>query len=260
MRRISVVPLLSLCALAYYIALAVYGSSPVGFSLFWALLGVCGFGGSALAKRRRHSGRPPLVGKKLRRALAVLCAAGALAAAGCLVFILTPRIANEAEPRPYLIVLGGGIRRDGSVSATLAERLNTATDYLRAHPETRTIVSGGQGRFEPLAESQAMAAYLTARGIDANRIAEESRSRDTIENMRFSRRIIHEQTGGDAPVAVLTSDFHLARALLLARRIGFAAAVGVAAPTPPLVRVDAYTREIFAVLKLCARIILVGVR
>jgi uncharacterized SAM-binding protein YcdF (DUF218 family) len=260
MRRISVVPLLSLCALAYYIALIAYGSSLVGFSLFWALLGVCGFGGSALAEWRRQQGKPPLVGKKLRRALAVLCAAGALVAAGCLAFILTPRTTGGAEPCAYLIVLGSGIRRDGNVSATLAERLNTAAGYLRAHPEARAIVSGGKGCFEPFAESQAMAAYLTARGTDANRIAEESRSRDTIENMRFSRRIIREQTGGDVPVAVLTSDFHLARALLLARRIGFADAVGVAAPTPPLVRVDAYTREILAVLKLCARIILLGVR
>jgi hypothetical protein len=54
--------------------------------------------------------------------------------------------------------------------------------------------------------------------------------------------------------------FTLRERCCLPDRIGFAGAVGVAAPTPPLVRVDAYTREILAVLKLCARILLLGVQ
>jgi uncharacterized SAM-binding protein YcdF (DUF218 family) len=173
-----------------------------------------------------------------------------------LVFILRPLPTEPEEKFPYLIVLGAGTRPDGNVSAALAGRLNTAAGYLSAHPAAMVIVSGGQGRFRPFPESRTMAAYLKNRGISQDRIIEEGNSRDTIQNLRFSGRILRERTGGEISAAILTSDFHLSRALFLAKRMGYSGIKGISSPSPYFLRPNFYTREILATVKLCLRLIL----
>jgi uncharacterized SAM-binding protein YcdF (DUF218 family) len=109
--------------------------------------------------------------------------------------------------------------------------------------------------FAPIPESRAMALYLRARGLEPERIIEEDAARDTIQNLRFSRRLIREREGGDVPVAILTSDFHLSRSLFLAKKAGFPDTAGISSPSPYLVRPTVYVREILAVLKLCIRLV-----
>ena len=63
----------------------------------------------------------------------------------------------------------------------------------------------------------------------------------------------------EAPVAVVTSRFHLRRAERLADRMGFTDIKGVASKTPVLKIPHAYVREICAYVKLNLRILLRGV-
>ena len=53
------------------------------------------------------------------------------------------------------IVLGAKVRSDGP-SVSLQDRIDAAYDYMRLHPEVICIVSGGQGKDEPISEAQCM--------------------------------------------------------------------------------------------------------
>ena len=62
-----------------------------------------------------------------------------------------------------------------------------------------------------------MAEYLRDQGIPDGLVRPETRSLNTRENLEFSRPIV-EGLGGSGPVLVVTSDYHVLRAGLLARR------------------------------------------
>jgi uncharacterized SAM-binding protein YcdF (DUF218 family) len=68
-------------------------------------------------------------------------------------------------------------------------------------------------------EAAAMAAYLREKGIPEDRIIMEDRSATTMENLQFSKKIIDERKGGRY-TALVTSNYHVYRALRYCRKIG----------------------------------------
>ena len=60
--------------------------------------------------------------------------------------------------------------------------------------------------------------YLVSRGVLEDQIIEEDKSRDTEENMRFSKEKIFSRDPG-AKVAFFTTNYHVFRAGLKARRV-----------------------------------------
>ena len=81
---------------------------------------------------------------------------------GCIILggIYTPILEEQPE---YVIVLGAGIKEDGSPTLSLVNRLELSIAYAAQYPGTTIIVSGGQGSNEPMPEAQAMAQYLKSR-------------------------------------------------------------------------------------------------
>ena len=146
-----------------------------------------------------------------------------------------------------LIVLGAGLRNDAP-SLMLRTRLNKAVEYLLGHEEVPVIVSGGLGRGEIVTEAEAMSRYLIARGIGENRIWKEEASTSTQENLLFSL-VLMDERGLDvenAKVIIVSNEFHLYRAKLIAAKAGLDAA-GMAAQTPGIfLRVLNFGREAFA--------------
>ena len=99
------------------------------------------------------------------------------------------------------------------VSKTLAERLNTATEYYHENPEIVIVVSGGQGEDEWVSEAFAMQRYLIARGVNEKNILLEDKSTSTKENFDFSKIVLDEYFGGETYTsAYVTNDFHCYRA------------------------------------------------
>lgn len=138
----------------------------------------------------------------------------------------------EAEAE-YLVVLGAKVRDDGP-SVSLWDRINAAADYLKAHEDTIAIVSGGQGEDEPITEAQCMHDELVKLGIDESRIWMEGKATSTDENMRFSLDLIEEKTGTrPEKLAILSSEYHLYRSSLMAKKLGIEF-VGVPAKTSRL--------------------------
>lgn len=62
--------------------------------------------------------------------------------------------------------------------------------------EAVLIPSGGQGGSEPMPEAEAMGRYLRECGIPERAILQEDQSRNTYQNMAFSKKLIEEREGG----------------------------------------------------------------
>ena len=136
----------------------------------------------------------------------------------------------------YYLVLGALVNPDGQPSAALAARCDTAADLLAANPDSKAVLCGGQGGNEPCTEADSMFAYLTEqKGVDPARLLREDASTNTIENLANARALIENAEKRDHEsytAAVVTSDYHLARAKMLMRRAGYEEGLGVPAPTP----------------------------
>ena len=135
-------------------------------------------------------------------------------------------IAARSEPekdRDYVIVLGCGIRSDGTPTPLLRGRVDRALDFARAQKEQTgkmpvLVLSGGQGADEVISEARCMHDYLKTRGVPESGMLLEDRSTDTAENMRFSRELIFERNP-EAKIAFSTTNYHVFRAGLKARRV-----------------------------------------
>ncbi|MCH7322046.1 YdcF family protein [Solibacillus sp. MA9] len=145
----------------------------------------------------------------------------------------------------YVIILGAKVKPGGVPSLSLKYRLDVATDYLQQYPHVTAIVSGGQGIDEDQTEASVMYDYLVRAGIDAERILIEDKSTSTYENIKFSKQLLPENT---TKITIVSNDFHLKRANILAKKLGLDSDV-IAAPTPKVVELKSRIRERAALLK-----------
>ncbi len=168
--------------------------------------------------------------RRLRRALAVLLAVGAAVEGALLAGVLWREHAawplHEAEA---LIVPGALVLPDGKPGDTLQKRLDVALDLWREGWARAVIVCGGQGSDEPAAECDVMARYLIARGVPIDRVFRERASANTYGNMSGAKRVMDRL--GARSAMVVTSSYHVTRAVDTARRVGIEA-YGCAAPPP----------------------------
>ena len=156
----------------------------------------------------------------------------------------------DAEPADAVIVLGAGVNGT-QPSLTLRSRLIAAAEYADEYPDIHIVLSGGQGYGEEITEAECMRRYLVERGVDEKRLLTEDASADTAENFRFSKALLkkHGYDTETMTIAVVSNDFHLCRAEILARREGLRT-TGVGAPVPWLHLEINYTiREAFALVK-----------
>lgn len=164
------------------------------------------------------------------------------------VFIGTHCGGAEDPEAEYVVVLGAGV--NGSrPSAALHERLQAALAYAEEYPDAILVLSGGQGDGENFSEAQCMYGWLKAKGVSAQRLWMEEKASSTEENIRFSLDLIERKTG-DRPeeIAVISSEYHLLRAELIAESQGVEKALTYPASTEnPLFFANMFLREIVAV-------------
>lgn len=157
-------------------------------------------------------------------------AAAALAFAGVFAAVCLGAPAG-AQPRraDCIVVLGAHVWLDGRMSDTLLERCRAALGAWRDGVAPAIIVCGAQGPDEPETEASAARAWLLANGVPEDRVIAEEKSVNTVENLKNAGAIMEAR--GDRSAAVCTSDYHLRRALWIARDLGIDA-TGIAAPSP----------------------------
>jgi uncharacterized SAM-binding protein YcdF (DUF218 family) len=182
----------------------------------------------------------------LRRCYFVCIAAGVAFFITLQCLIISGAHTDDAEA-DCILILGAGLRNDVP-SLVLRRRLNKAVEYLNAHEDIPVIVSGGLGRGESITEAEAMYRYLVGRDVDASLIWKEEASTSTKENITFSLALIEEKgiDAGNVKIAIVTNEFHLYRAKLIAGKAGVDA-IGISAETPGIyLRVLYSCREAFA--------------
>ena len=147
-----------------------------------------------------------------------------------------------------VIVLGCHVYSYGP-SRLLAARLDTAADYLLAHPDSDCIVCGGQANNDPVTEASVMFSYLVDKGISPDRIYLDDTSLDTAENFANAASII-ESEGLNSDVVVVTNDFHMYRALTLAEKNKLAEPKALPAPTLWWLFCPFTVREMYGILEM----------
>ncbi len=158
----------------------------------------------------------------------------------CLAETNPPEVRQDSEA---VIVLGCQVYANGQLSPQLRLRLTAALNTYRDDPRL-IVTTGGQGEKEPAAEGQVMRDWLISQGVPEEDVIAECESMNTRQNLTFAKALLPE---GVTRVTVVTSDFHLPRALALARDLGLNAD-GIGSPCSPDVGfwVKNHTREVLA--------------
>lgn len=152
---------------------------------------------------------------------------------------------REKPRRADAAIVLGAFTHGFQPSRPLIARLRAALELYRRGYVSRIIVSGGRGEDETISEATSMKRFLVLNGVSPEAVLEDRFSRDTWENLRNSQQVMNHY--GLQSAIVVTSDYHLPRALAVARQLGIDAS-GYAAWSPrrdlPYAR-----REVWARLK-----------
>lgn len=146
---------------------------------------------------------------------------------------------NEAE---YILVLGNKLDSQGKVTDTLKYRLDVGVELHREY-NIPIIVSGGNGIIES-SEANAMRLYLSEY-ISASDIITEYQAQDTWQNFFYTADLMKKETS----VIVVTSDFHMYRSLLIARKLGYESIQAKSAKTPGYMCIYYHARETVAIMR-----------
>ncbi len=207
--------------LLYCLAIAICGFG-TWFFLVWGILGAgCLLLGWLLSREKLLERIPRLI----RQLTAGLLAVGILLFAVLEGMILSQFSATAEPGADYVVILGAQWKENGP-SDVLRRRLDKALIYLRENPDTKVIVSGGQGANEPVSEAEGMREYLLSAGISEERILTEPESFNTKQNLEYSSCFLNLK---EDRVVLVTNNFHMFRALLIARKQGYQKVEGLAA-------------------------------
>jgi len=144
----------------------------------------------------------------------------------------------------YLIILGCHATSENTTQL-LAERGFAAVSYLNKNPETKVIVSGGQGYKDDITESEALKRLLLINNIDINRILTEDKSENTQENLKFSNDLYNLL---DKNVIIVTSDYHIFRALSIAKKLKYTNVSALSSRSPRYILPALHIREYVSVI------------
>ena len=127
-----------------------------------------------------------------------------------------------------IIILGHRLEPGDRPSEDLIRRIDCAVEHWRETHAPLVMPCGGITPGHQRTEAEVMRDMLIERGMPAEIIRLEDRSRITIENISNAMKLL----GDGKTVALITSDYHVERALGDCRRAGLEA-YGVGAVTPP---------------------------
>jgi SanA protein len=122
------------------------------------------------------------------------------------------------------VILGAGLRRDGSPTRVLADRIDAGIELFNSKKVTKIIMSGSQTVFG-YDEVISMRDYAVSKGIPLSAIILDGRGFSTRETCQNLQQI------GTQKVILVTQRFHLPRALLLCKFLGIDS-IGVEADKP----------------------------
>lgn len=241
----AVIPaILAVLCMIYCLCIFFFMGYGTTFFLIWGVLAAVFGVLSWLALQESWKEKIP---RWLKRSFLLIATIGILCFVGVEGLILSQWGAKASPGADYVIVLGAQWKSNGP-SYVLQKRLDKAVDYLIENPDTLVIVSGGKGPNEPISEAEGMKAYLVEKGIAQERILVEDTSTNTRENLVYSAELLDEK---EQKVVLVTNNFHMFRALGIAKKQGYVYVEGLAAGSYPGMVPNNLLRECLGVVKDC---------
>ena len=169
------------------------------------------------------------------------------------VIIFTGFFEKPKEEPKYIVVLGTTVYEHGPCYL-LRQRLKEAVKWADAYENAMIVVTGGQGKTEPFTEGAEMKRYLIEElGVAEDRILVEEASVNTYENMKFTGEILEKEDDNfsyeKTPVLVVTNNFHMYRAIKIAKKAGYGNVSGAPSGTYIFLFPHYMVREFCAILK-----------
>lgn len=150
----------------------------------------------------------------------------------------------------FIIILGSGLIGK-KVPPLLASRIDKAIEIYhqqKAHQKPPILLfSGGQGPNEDIPEGIAMQQYAIEHEIPIEDTLVETHSRNTYQNMQFSKCLMDEQRPNGYHVIFATNNYHTFRASLYTKQVGLNAQ-GIGSKTAGYFLPNTMIREYMALL------------
>ncbi|MBD3281678.1 hypothetical protein GF391_02935 [Candidatus Uhrbacteria bacterium] len=125
--------------------------------------------------------------------------------------IVTPANLQSADT---IIILGAYVRPDGALSWILKDRLDTGLKVYNQGLASKIIVTGDHGQ-KDYNEVQAMKDYLLSHEVPAEDIFMDHAGFDTYDSIYRARDVFQVRSA-----IIVTQNFHLPRAVYIAKRLG----------------------------------------
>ena len=131
--------------------------------------------------------------------------------------IISIQEAASIENVDYILVLGAGLRSDGSPSDMLTDRLLTGVDLVESGCDGKLLLSGDNSGDE-YNEVGAMQTFVIQEGIEEATIVLDHKGFSTYESLFRAKNEF-----GAKKIIIITQEYHLHRALYIARELGIEA-------------------------------------
>lgn len=131
--------------------------------------------------------------------------------------ILTVEETNKLEDIDCIIVLGCLVRDDGTLSDMLRDRLIVGVKLYEAGASPKIIMSGDHGRVD-YDEVNAMKQYAIDNGVPSSDVFMDHAGFSTYETIYRAKEVF-----GADKVLIVTQEYHLYRALYIAKQLGIEA-------------------------------------
>lgn len=125
--------------------------------------------------------------------------------------------AGQLEKVDCILVLGAGLRPDGTPSLVLTDRLNRGIELYKAGVSDRLLMSGDHGR-TGYNEVKAMKQYAMDAGVPENDIFMDHAGFSTYESLYRARDVFEVKS-----LAIVTQPYHVYRATYAAKKLGLKA-------------------------------------
>jgi len=125
-------------------------------------------------------------------------------------------IEDIPKGKDAIIVLGAGVKKDGTPSDILADRLETSIEVYNEGASSALILSGDHGR-EEYNEVGAMKDYVV-NNIDDSNVFMDHAGFSTYDTMYRAKEIFKVKSA-----IIITNEYHLPRALYIAIKLGIEA-------------------------------------
>ena len=136
--------------------------------------------------------------------------------------ILSAEEASQLQDVDCILVLGCGVRADGTPSPMLEDRLKRAVELYQMGASSKLLMTGDHGKVD-YDEVATMKAFAVEAGIASEHIFMDHAGFSTYESMYRAKDIFQARK-----IIIVTQAYHLHRAVYIAQKLGLEA-YGVAA-------------------------------